>query len=585
MNISYKIPSSQLAAASIDPTPVLDKISTPLWNRLEGRPRGEDMTRALKAEVRDAAWMLSRQWQMGEFVADDAGTPVFSNLQYTCTPFSQQNNIPLEPKIENQVIFDATYPDLRNLNIRLQMGNYWLRLLTDSPDLSSLKASFINNAEFDFPAAPTGTAPDVMQFLEFYDGRSIDGYKFYNYYKDTSRFNSYGNKAPLLVTAYQKFAQWYTNMYLQPVQGAANAWKPSQLEYAFEATAGTRTVVADEYYQGRLDWYNFKNKPASIGKVIDVGASFVREYNAANPAVKSLIPAPVRFAGMPEARFWTFEDGATNFAAVNVDRNNIGKLALIEFGLVYSNDWCVVPVDAPVGCFLDVNNLTVVDSFGKEISIPAVADVNPTNLEWKYFALSKLPGFGRTQEKSLLFAPVISKAQQSNALEEVIFMRDEMANMVWGIESVVPSPLGVGISGRQAVTQPADNGDRYFYLERTNMPVNWVPFVPLKNIQGRLVLRRGKIVDGAGQAIRPNTSLLRLGLNKDNVIGKDASGKSIVYDVEDNEVPREGVKVTKAYQRTRWTNGEVYVWLGMQKESGKREGRSALAFDQMVKRV
>src|SRR5687767_10110236 len=44
-----------------------------LWNRLEGRPRTENFARALKAEVRDALWMLTKQWHMGEFFGDDAG--------------------------------------------------------------------------------------------------------------------------------------------------------------------------------------------------------------------------------------------------------------------------------------------------------------------------------------------------------------------------------------------------------------------------------------------------------------------------------------------------------------------------------
>ena len=48
------------------------------WNRLEGRPRTHDFDRALHAEVRDALWMLSRQWQLGEFVGDDAGSPVLA---------------------------------------------------------------------------------------------------------------------------------------------------------------------------------------------------------------------------------------------------------------------------------------------------------------------------------------------------------------------------------------------------------------------------------------------------------------------------------------------------------------------------
>ena len=49
-----------------------------LWNRLEGRPRRHDFDRALRAEVRDALWMLTRQWQMGEFRGDDAGSPVLA---------------------------------------------------------------------------------------------------------------------------------------------------------------------------------------------------------------------------------------------------------------------------------------------------------------------------------------------------------------------------------------------------------------------------------------------------------------------------------------------------------------------------
>src|SRR5262245_50377040 len=48
------------------------------WNRLEGRPRTHQFDRALRAEVRDAMWMLSRQWQLGEFVGDDAGSPVLA---------------------------------------------------------------------------------------------------------------------------------------------------------------------------------------------------------------------------------------------------------------------------------------------------------------------------------------------------------------------------------------------------------------------------------------------------------------------------------------------------------------------------
>ena len=62
-----------------DIAPILAKMLLPtvmMWNRIEGRPRAtKDFDRAFKAEVRDPLWMLSRQWQMGEFEGDDAGSP------------------------------------------------------------------------------------------------------------------------------------------------------------------------------------------------------------------------------------------------------------------------------------------------------------------------------------------------------------------------------------------------------------------------------------------------------------------------------------------------------------------------------
>ena len=41
------------------------------YHRFEGRPRAKDFDRALKAEVHDALWMVSKQWQMGEFKGDE----------------------------------------------------------------------------------------------------------------------------------------------------------------------------------------------------------------------------------------------------------------------------------------------------------------------------------------------------------------------------------------------------------------------------------------------------------------------------------------------------------------------------------
>ena len=62
------------------------------WNRLEARPRSQNFERALRAEVRDALWMLTKQWQMGEFRGSDAGSPVFAKVLLATTRLT--NTVP-----------------------------------------------------------------------------------------------------------------------------------------------------------------------------------------------------------------------------------------------------------------------------------------------------------------------------------------------------------------------------------------------------------------------------------------------------------------------------------------------------------
>ena len=47
----------------------------------------------------------------------------------------------------------------------------------------------------------------------------------------------------------------------------------------------------------------------------------------------------------------------------------------------------------------------------------------------------------------------------------------------------------------------------------------------------------------------------------------------------DEEIPREGVRVTRQFERTRWIGGSTLLWVGLRKHVGKGEGSSALRFD------
>src|SRR5262245_13079851 len=90
------------------------------WNRLEARPRTAEYDRALRAEVRDALWFLTRQWQFGEFAGEDAGSPVDARTSVRTDPLQHyavdptkaiaySPATPLETTVEHEdLLFDLT---------------------------------------------------------------------------------------------------------------------------------------------------------------------------------------------------------------------------------------------------------------------------------------------------------------------------------------------------------------------------------------------------------------------------------------------------------------------------------------------
>ena len=103
-----------------DPNPTIPQSPQPKpvtgsWNRLEGRPRGLDLSQALRAEVHDSLWFLTRQWQLGEFQGEDTGSAILAKIEVKNTRMNRHapkklnalpysDDIPLEPRVERTPI-------------------------------------------------------------------------------------------------------------------------------------------------------------------------------------------------------------------------------------------------------------------------------------------------------------------------------------------------------------------------------------------------------------------------------------------------------------------------------------------------
>src|SRR6187551_1357200 len=113
--------------------PQYSRASITYWNRLDSYPRSRDVGRGLKAEVRDAMWMLTRQWQFGEFQGEDAASPVTTQIIGEHTAMDRvgflknsvsayDETVPLETHAERETLTP-------NLFLAVQMGRYFVKLM------------------------------------------------------------------------------------------------------------------------------------------------------------------------------------------------------------------------------------------------------------------------------------------------------------------------------------------------------------------------------------------------------------------------------------------------------------------------
>lgn len=589
------------------------------YNRLEARPRTDNFGRALRAEVRDALWMLCKQWQMGEFLGDDAGTPVYAKIhvegqritkyQPVGDPVQKfDHNTPLEATVERRPVPFMIGTQEIALDLRLQMGRRWLKMIPASA-IQKFKDAY--KIEQPNPTTKDDAAvcahPEVWQQFKAVAGRAMDGAGLYFHLKTPGNLASDGiaglsaGDKSAIDTAGTDFVTWFEKLYFQPQPEQGDAWQPERLEYQFDCAVpdgkgGEKVLNAEEYYHERLDWYNFDWDKSK--KKLDEPAETAPEAPVESKyTTQSFIPSPARFDGMPDTRWWAFEDGKTNFGDIKPGTTDLAKLLLVEFGLVYANDWFILPYTVPAGSVLNIKGLAVTNTFGERYWIEAAGRGSDESWQrWNMFSLNIKGKQDEPADLTLLVLPTVPKIQESQPLEEIALIRDEMANMVWGIETAVPMPHGRTRAGNVAAAEfldflqsfvppPDPNNETEFkapfrYDIMTTVPENWIPFVP-ERVEGsnrQIQLRRAAMPrflkdenPPTFERVRPRTVLLREGLDQGNP-----------YRLHEEEVPRAGVHVMQTFQRTRWTNGKVFTWVGVKKRTGRGEGHSGLAFDRII---
>jgi hypothetical protein len=532
--------------------------------RLEPIAADPTLLTGLQMAVADPAWMLSRQSQFGEMTAENAGSPASAQLWLETSKLSvlvprvgmnlgaslSLNSAPLEAQIENECEprAGAASPQLAALAGQQFRRELVTALAHPPPGPGNPVKSYWEALLAKYPLKPAAGPLGSLAA-----GRVPDGCRLYADLHTALRNGALPDDPQvqdpdtitLITTAARRFLAWY-DVASGAELGEARAWSAARMEYQVMVGDGDLQLTSQEYDSGRLDWYAF-----DVQRAATPGTRTV--------STRTFVPAPVTFQGMPTARLWEFEDAAVNLGAVRAGPEDLAAMLVIEFALRYGNDFFLVPLPLRVGAVSRVGALVITDTFGVRTVIRSLAELNDDNL--RVFEHEVPPG--QPREPAMVVFPTAPDGPESPPFEDVVFARDEGANICWAIEKLALGASGLPEDRAQQAAAADDDapakgaGDGLRYRPATSVAAHWYPLLPKSD---------------------EPTTLRLTGTDENRPWGRVLESLDDA-DLPIEEVSRDGRRVTRVWRYARGTDGVPYVWAGRRAGPAFETGSSGLRFD------
>jgi hypothetical protein len=560
--------------------PYLALLRPPSFTRLEPQSVTGDPATGLAMPVADPLWLLHRQWQFGEFIGEDAGSAVDVSVSATAhrltswrpgppggdeQPWSPLDDL-LEPTVEREPAVGGAL-----LRPRADAAAVLVAVLRAAGH-GGVVGDVVDNAPLVAPAPVDPYDAGTPRLMSLIGPRLPDAETVAAALEAAAPdLPPWLPADPSLATALADWLAFYRED-VAPPPVTDESWVTDRLEYAFAAagvgTDGTSVVLeADEHLGGPVEWHSFDLSTGAVAAAVTTAEPV--------PLVSRTLATRLRYPGMPANRLWEFEDAAVNLGSVSAEPHDLPRMLLIEYAMTAGTDWLVVAMDAPHGSVTRIDDLTYTTVFGESYRVqPAGAAIRGDG--WRMFNVtSATPPEGpaqplapRTELMGLVIPPALLEVAESPPIEDVIFFRDETANLVWAVERTVTAASGDARSRRvepspePSRTPGSVSGVELDYSLLTTVPAGWVPFVPAPGIGARAVdvlrARLGDVPDGAVGQLLASPRLVRL---------------------RDGEVPREGVAVRRVTALARRGDGSYVRWVTRRVSTGLGEGSSGLAYD------
>jgi len=524
--------------------------------RVEPVSRGGDPGRGLAATVEDPFWMLARQRQFGELTGEDAGSPVqvaFVQAETRFDGWKPESGavLPYSPQtdvVEALAAGEAAGPAHSTLD-RLQAGRALASAVSTSVGAKLLAA-------FPLPVTPDSPRMLVRAATLFADGLAVAAAIAVAVGGTDAEVGTALRVPTADATAARDdltaFAAWCGVTF----GTGPNSWVPERLERRFQlAVGGTPVLGSPGHARERVDWHDFD----FIGKANPMAAG--------TSAPRKRVPTTIQFPGQPRNRFWEFEEATLALSRIDATTTDLGRLALVEFSTIYGNDWFTFPIPVTYGSMQAVLDLVVRDTFGTHELIAPAADP-----QWAMYRPT-----GSSIVSPALAVPSVTVAPLAgDVVEEVRFLRDEMANLVWGVEEIITDADGtrrdlVDEYVREGVTSsPIPPSAAVSYRLMTDVPDNWVPFIPVH-------LPGGSRQVGLVEALLPRPNSL-------GDVATSSPQSSVLQElrglvIPEEEIPTAGVVVRRRWFLARSADGGRHAWAARTVSVGRGEGASGLRFD------
>jgi hypothetical protein len=468
-----------------------------LYRRIQPRERDRDLQRGFLAVLHDPAWMLARQWQMGEMQGENASTPITVTCQgvrripigpFGGNPLFDPQLVPIEPIVEAEP--DSWW----TLGRRIRLG------ATVAKNAGSNNVALPDAFRFSPP-------PPYEHLQNVFDGRAL----------------------------WQKRAEvpippaWFGDN--PPPDDTPNSWDSDELVYGAKFPTVIGTLDIPRLAGGEVDWHSADlEDPLPLPGAGDV---------------EHAVPTPLHYPGAPDPRWWTIEDANVDVGGFPPDRSQFPTLLLIDLICSHSNDWFLCPLAAQVGQVVTIDKITVKDAFDDLYTLPTVTD-------WTLFHTTGLEPTG------LVIWPTAITPLQGPRLELVQFGVDEYSNLLWAVErrvdgqDVRPTPAPVGPA---PVPVNVTDSKMYSYFPATNLESHWHPYraddIPAPDSgdpRRRFVQGRFRPFPDAPRPEPPTARTLQ-------------PNAGAVHLIDPATIPVNGISIQRNYSLTRDVLGRPWLWV------------------------